>query len=67
MKAYLVTFSPMVRVIAEDNASEEDIVSIAVQIMRMNAEEYLHATHCEDVREDTECPYDPVKDKDLGF
>lgn len=56
MKAYLVTISPMVRVVVDDNATEEEIINAAVDKMRGNPYEYLHPTHCEEVKEDTECP-----------
>lgn len=56
MKAYLVTISPMVRVVVNDNATEEEIIDAAVNKMRDNPCEYLHPTHCEEVKEDTECP-----------
>lgn len=61
-KAYLVTIAPMVRVIADSNATEEQVIELAVEKMRSNPEEYLHATHCEDVKEDTECPCNPERD-----
>lgn len=57
MKAYLVTISPMVRVVVNDNATEEEIINAAVDKMRDNPYEYIHPTHCEEVKEDTECPY----------
>lgn len=63
MKAYLVTVSPMVRVVVDDAAREEEIIAKAIDKMRQTPEEYLHATHCEDVKEDTECPYNPETDK----
>lgn len=56
MKAYLVTISPVVRVVVDDNATEEEIINAAVNKMRGNPCEYLHPTHCEEVKEDTECP-----------
>lgn len=61
-KAYLVTISPMVRVVADENASEEQVIELAVEKMRKDPDEYLHATHCDDIREDVECPYNPEKD-----
>lgn len=61
-KAYLVTISPMVRVVADKNASEEEVIELAVEKMRKDPDEYLHATHCDDIREDVECPYNPEKD-----
>lgn len=61
-KAYLVAISPMVRVVADENASEEDVIDLAVEKMRSDPYEYLHATHCDELREDVECPYDPEKD-----
>lgn len=57
MKAYLVTISPMVRVVVNDNATEEEIINVAVNKMRGNPCEYLQSTHCNEVKEDTECPY----------
>lgn len=61
-KAYLVAISPMVRVVADENASEEKVIELAVEKMRKDPDEYLHATHCDDIREDVECPYNPEKD-----
>lgn len=61
-KAYLVAISPMVRVVADENASEEDVIDLAVEKMRSDPCEYLHATHCDELREDVECPYDPEED-----
>lgn len=62
-KAYLVTISPMVRVVADENASEEAVIELAVEKMRKDPDEYLHATHCDDLKEDVECPYNPETDK----
>ncbi len=58
MKTYLVTISPMVCVVVDDNATDEEIINAAVNKMRDNPTEYLHPTHCEEVKEDTECPCD---------
>lgn len=58
-KAYLVCIAPMVRVVADENATEEEVIALAVEKMRNSPNEYLHPTHCEGVREDTECPYNP--------
>lgn len=61
-KAYLVTLSPMVRVIVKEDATEEEIIQAAVSKMLKDPSEYLHSTHCDDVREDVECPFDPKTD-----
>lgn len=63
MKAYLVTISPMVRVVVDDAAREEEIIAKAIEKMRQDPYEYLDYCHCEDVKEDTECPYNPENDK----
>jgi hypothetical protein len=57
MKAYLVTINPMVRVVMNDNATEEEIINAAVNKMRNNPSEYLKPANCKEVKEDTECPY----------
>ena len=58
MKAYLVTISPMVRVVVDDAAREEEIIAKAIEKMRQTPNEYLDY-----VKEDTECPYNPENDK----
>lgn len=62
-KAYLVAVSPMVRVVADENATEEEVISLAVDKMRKDPCEYLNAANCDTVKEDTECPYSPETDK----
>lgn len=61
--AYIVGISPSVRVVVPENATEEQIIDIAIEKMRKDPDEYLHATHCDEVREDTECPYNPETDE----
>ena len=51
MKAYLVTISPMVRVVVDDAAREEEIIAKAIEKMRQTPNEYLDYCHCEDVKE----------------
>ena len=62
-KAYIVGFSPMVRVIAPTDATEEQIIDLAIEKMRKDPNEYLHEAYCDEVREDKECPYDPEMDE----
>lgn len=62
-KAYIVGISPSVRVVVPENATEEQIIDIAIEKMRKDPDEYLHATHCNEVKEDTECPYNPETDE----
>lgn len=62
-KAYIVGISPMVRVITPADATKEQIIDLAIEEMRKHPNEYIHAMHCDEVREDTECPYDPEKDE----
>ena len=61
-KAYIVGISPMVRVITPADATKEQIIDLAIEEMRKNPNEYIHAMHCDEVREDKECPYDSEKD-----
>ena len=63
MKAYLVIISPMVRVIVDDTAKEEEIVAKAIEKIRKDTNEYISYTYLDDVKEDTECPYNPETDK----
>lgn len=64
-KAYLVGISPMVRVVVDENAIEEQVIDAAISKMREDPCEYIHATHCNEVKEDTECPYNPETDGDI--
>ena len=63
-KAYLVGISPMVRVVVDENATEEQVLDAAINKMLEDPCEYIHATHCFEVKEDTECPYIPETDSD---
>lgn len=62
-KAYIVGISPLVRVVVPENTTKEQIIDIAIEKMRKNPNEYIHAAHCDEVREDTECPYNPETDE----
>lgn len=62
-KAYIVGINPLVRVVVPENATEEEVIDAAIEKMRKNPDEYIHATHCNEVREDTECPYNPETDE----
>ena len=66
MKAYIVGISPLVRVVVPENATEEEVIDAAIEKMRKDPDEYIHATHCDEVREDTECPYNPETDETAG-
>lgn len=65
-KAYIVGISPLVRVVVPENATEEEVIDAAIEKMRKNPNEYIHTTHCDGVREDTERPYDPETDETQG-
>jgi hypothetical protein len=56
MKAYLVTFSPMTRVVA---SSEEEAIRKAVRKIVSQAGSYIGNENLEDIKEDTEIPYTP--------
>ena len=58
-KAYIVGISPLVRVVVPENATEKEVIDAAIEKMRKTPNEYIHATHCDEVREDTECHYNP--------
>lgn len=65
-KAYIVGISPMVRVITPADATKEQIIDLAIEEMRKNPNEYIHPMHCDEVREDAECPYSPETDETAG-
>jgi len=65
-KAYIVGISPMVRVITPADATKEQIIDLAIEEMRKNPNEYIHAMHCDEVREDKENPYNPETDETAG-
>ena len=54
MKAYLVDFVPMVRVIAE---SEDEAIQKAIATILKQPEEYIIPDNLGEIREDEECPY----------
>ena len=62
MKAKLVLWSPMVRVIVEDDASHEDIIAAAKNKFS-DVLKYEYENHIEDVLDDKECPYVPEYDE----
>lgn len=56
-KAYLVDVPVMVRIIADENATFDEIVRIALEIIRQDNN---HITgESSSVEDDQECPYDP--------
>ena len=65
-KAYIVGISPMVRVVVPENATKEEVIDAAIEKMRKNPDEYIHPMHCDEVREDTECPCNPETDETAG-
>lgn len=61
MKAKLVLWSPVTRVIVPDDATEEEIMKAAKdKFFEKLRDEYLE--NIEDVIDDEECPYDPEHD-----
>lgn len=63
MKAVLVYWSPITRVIVPDDASEEDIAMMS----RYSLREKIDSELLENIKKivpDTECPYDPEFDKE---
>ena len=63
MKAKLVSATVITRVIVPDNASEETILESAKPRLLWNLiNDYTDLV--EEIKEDTESPYDPVYDKD---
>ena len=66
-KAFLVTFGITTRVIADENASDEEIAGLAAERIKgfMHQEgpdAYLNTDNLTDIAEDTECPYDAGED-----
>lgn len=53
-KAYLVTISPMTRVIAQ---SEDEAIQKAIQKMKSDPSVYISTENVEEIKEDTEMPY----------
>jgi hypothetical protein len=61
MKAVLVYWSPCVRLIVPDDTTEEEAIDLARDEFReCLISEYL--PNIEEVKDDTECPYDPEFD-----
>lgn len=62
MKAKLITVQIATRVIVADDATEQDIINIAMPRICSNIESNL----CEnsEITDDTECPYDPETDEE---
>ena len=54
MKAYLIDFAPMTRVVAE---SEEEAIQKAISKILKNPEDYIVEDNLGEVSEDTECPF----------
>ncbi len=62
MKAKLVLWSPMTRVIVSDDATYDEIIKAAKdRFFEKLRDEYEE--NIEDVIDDQECPYDPEHDK----
>mgnify|MGYP003443030125 FL=1 len=63
MKAVLVYWSPVTRVVVPDNATDNDIILAASDNFH---EKLLHeyGENIEKVIDDIECPYDPEFDKE---
>jgi hypothetical protein len=60
MKAYLVNFDLMIRVIAE---TEDLAVTEAINEVKSNINEYISEDYIPEVIEDKECPY---SEKDIS-
>lgn len=58
-KAYLVSFAPMCRVVVDGDADNDEIIKRAAMKMLDNPEDYIYYNNVDEVKEDTECPYDP--------
>ena len=64
MKAYLVTFEPMTRVLAPDYMSEEDVIDLARPLAIRNLREDGSLDHFSEIKDDTVIPFDPTDEKD---
>lgn len=62
-KAYLVYFSPVVRVIADEKATEDEIINLAVEKAKSNCGKYINEDFCEWIKEDTVFSSNPKFDK----
>jgi len=63
-KAYLVYFAPIVRVIADEKATEDKIIDLAVEKVKSEGcERYVNADFCEWIKEDVVCSFNPQFDK----
>jgi len=58
-KAYLVDICICTRVIAED---QEKALQLACEKVRTSVAEYVIPDNGLEIREDKECPYDPLED-----
>lgn len=62
-KAFLVSLVIYKRVIADENATEEEVAKIAMdEILQDNPTEYINSENVDLVVEDTEMPYTPEID-----
>lgn len=67
-KAFLVSFSPMTRVIVDMEGTEDEILddpykyaeivrTARAQIIEHGIADYLNGDNIDEIKEDTECPY----------
>jgi hypothetical protein len=61
MKAKLVTFVLKTRVIIPDDATEDDVIKMAVQNCSADCDALRE--NVDEITDDTECPYDSQYDK----
>lgn len=66
-KTFLVTFSPMTRVVVdvtdetlEDKEDFNKVVRAAREKISLDVADYLTEDNCDEAKLDVECPYDPL-------
>ena len=66
MKAYLVTFEPMTRVLAPEYMSEEEVIKLAIPKVIKNLRDDGIYDHFSEIKDDTVMPFDPTTPDDLA-
>jgi len=65
-KAVTVSFNPMTRVIVSAKDSEEEIVEKAREKMQWNLSDYLSVENLDEIKDDSEMPYNEEDDYAKG-
>ena len=63
MKAVLVYWSPITRVVVPDDATDEDIIEATRDKFKQKTM-YEYIENIEKIVDDVDCPYDPEYDND---